>query len=142
LIIGGGDPYRRLPPDPYLPALMQGAEAIPALWGVTMAQSLTDRLSANDVQALIAYRAQRFAAPGFSEIIPRMTMPCLVYAGEGDPVCQANKEFVARMPNATFLSLPGLSHAKVFFCHDLVLPHVRQFLRTMNRLGCLVPEPL
>jgi hypothetical protein len=61
-----------------------------------------------------------------------MTMPCLVYAGEADPVYQANKEFVARMPNATFFSLPGLNHPEALFRSDLVLPHVRQFLRAAN----------
>jgi pimeloyl-ACP methyl ester carboxylesterase len=61
-----------------------------------------------------------------------MTMPCLVFAGEADPVYPANKEFVARMPNATFFSLPGLGHADTFFHSDLVLPPVRQFLRTIN----------
>jgi pimeloyl-ACP methyl ester carboxylesterase len=133
LIIGGANPHQIAPPDPYLPALTQGAEAIPALWGVPMAQSLKARLSANDVKALIAYRTQRLATPSFAEIIPRMTMPCLVFAGEADPVYSANKEFVARMPNATFFSLPGLNHPEAFFRSDLVLPHVTQFLRMLTR---------
>jgi pimeloyl-ACP methyl ester carboxylesterase len=133
LIIGGGDPNRRLPPDPHLPALMQGAEAIPALWGVPMSPSLKARLSANDVEALIAHRTQRLASPSFAEILPRMTMPCLVFAGEADPVHPANKEFVARMPNATFFSLPSLNHPEAYFRCDLVLPHVIQFLRTIDR---------
>jgi pimeloyl-ACP methyl ester carboxylesterase len=133
LIIGGANPHQIAPPDPFLPALMQGAEAIPALWGVPMAESLRARLSANDVQALIAYRTQRLATPSFAEIIPRMTMPCLVFAGEVDPVYPANKDFVARMPNATFFSMPGLNHPEAFFRSDLVLPHVAQFLRSFNR---------
>jgi pimeloyl-ACP methyl ester carboxylesterase len=107
-------------------------EAIPAYWGVPLQPSLKARLLANDVRALIAYRTQRFASPGFAEIFPRMTMPCLVFAGEADPVHATNKEFVARMPNATFLSLPGLNHAEVFFRTDLVLPHVKQFLQTLK----------
>ena len=98
-----------------------------------MAESLRARLSANDIQALIAQRTQRLATPSFAEIIPRMTMPCLVFAGEADPVYSANKEFVARMPNATFFSLPGLNHPEAFFRSDLVLPHVAQFLRSFNR---------
>jgi hypothetical protein len=94
---------------------------------------LKDRLSANDIQALIAQRTRRLATPCFAEIIPRMTIPCLVYAGEADPVYSANKEFVARMPNATFFSLPGLNHPEAFFRSDLVLPHVAQFPRSFNR---------
>jgi len=133
LVIGGGNPNPPAMPDPFLKALRQhGVEAIPALWGVPLQSSLKARLLTNDAQALIAYRIQRLAGPGFSEVLPTMTMPCLVFAGEADPVYPANKEFVARMPNATFFSLPGLGHADTFFHSDLVLPPVRQFLRTIN----------
>lgn len=133
LIIGGGNPNPPTTPDPFLQALRKGAEAVPAFWGVAVSPSLRARLLTNDVQALIAYRTQRLASPGFAAILPQMTMPCLVFAGEADPVYPANKEFVARMPNATFFSLPGLGHADTFFHSELVLPHVIRFLRTVNR---------
>jgi pimeloyl-ACP methyl ester carboxylesterase len=107
-------------------------EAIPAVWGVPVPPSLKARLLTNDVQALIAVRTQRLASPGFAAILPRMTMPCLVFAGEADPAYPANKEFVTRMPNATFFSVPGLGHADTLFRSDLVLPHVIQFLRAVN----------
>jgi pimeloyl-ACP methyl ester carboxylesterase len=133
LVIGGGNPTPPATPDPFLAALRrQGAEAIPTLWGVPLQPSLKARLLANDAQALIAYRIQRLASPGFTEVLPKMTMPCLVFAGEGDPVYPANQEFVVQMPNATFFSLPGLGHADTFFRSDLVLPHVTRFLRTLN----------
>ena len=133
LIIGGGNPNPSATPDPALQALHQGAEAIPALWGVPVSPSLKARLLTNDVQALIAYRTQRLASPGFLKILSSMTIPCLVFAGEADPAYPANKEFVTRMPNATFFSVPGLSHADTFFRSDLVLPHVIKFLQTANQ---------
>jgi hypothetical protein len=37
------------------------------------------------------------------------------------------------MPNVTFFSLPGLGHADALFRSDLVLPHVMEFLATVNR---------
>jgi pimeloyl-ACP methyl ester carboxylesterase len=133
LVIGGGNPTPPATPDPFLAALQrQRAEAIPALWGVPLQPSLKARLLANDAQALIAYRIQRLASPSFTEVLPKMTMPCLVFAGEGDPVYPANQEFVVQMPNATFFSLPGLGHADTFFHSELVLPPVRRFLRTIN----------
>ena len=141
-IIGGGSPY----PSVARPEALQqhqraqldslaasGVEAIPGIWGVPLPPSLRARLLTNDVQALIAVRTQRKVSPGFAAILPRMTMPCLVFAGEADPAYPVNKEFVARMPNATFFSVPGLGHADTLFRSDLVLPHVTQFLRTVNR---------
>ena len=134
LIIGGGNPNPSLArPDPSLQALHKGVEAIPAVWGVPVPPSLKARLLTNDMQALIAVRTQRLASPGFAAILPSMTMPCLLFAGEADPAYPANKEFVTRMPNATFFSLPGLGHSDTLFRSDLVLPHVTRFLRTVNQ---------
>jgi pimeloyl-ACP methyl ester carboxylesterase len=49
LVIGGGNPNPPAMPDPFLKALrQQGAEAIPALWGVPLQSSLKTRLPAND----------------------------------------------------------------------------------------------
>jgi pimeloyl-ACP methyl ester carboxylesterase len=129
-IIGGGNPN----PSTHGPEALQqqGVEAIPAIWGVPLPPALRARLLTNDLQALIAMRTQRLISPGFAAILPWMTMPCLVFAGEADPVYPANKQFVARMPNATFFSLPGLGHADTFFHSDLVLPHVTEFLRKVN----------
>ncbi len=62
-----------------------------------------------------------------------MTLPCLLYAGEDDPVCAENNKCAAVMPNVTFFSLPGLGHADTFFRSDLVLPRVTEFLATVNR---------
>jgi pimeloyl-ACP methyl ester carboxylesterase len=61
-----------------------------------------------------------------------MTLPRLMFAGEADPAYPVNKEFVTRMPNATFFSVPGLGHSDTFFHSDLVLQHVTQFLRKVN----------
>jgi pimeloyl-ACP methyl ester carboxylesterase len=134
-IISGGNPNPsdHLSLNTGLEALQQqGVEAIAAIWGVPLPPALRARLLTNDVQALIAVRTQRLISPGFAAILPRMTMPCLVFAGEAAPEYPANKEFVARMPNATFFSLPGLGHAEAFIRSDLVLPHVTEFLRKVN----------
>jgi hypothetical protein len=82
----------------------------------------------NDADATIACRTKAIQSPGFAETVPTMTMPCLLFAGEDDPVFAENEECVPSMPNVTFFSLPGLGHADTFFRSDLVLPHVTQFL--------------
>jgi pimeloyl-ACP methyl ester carboxylesterase len=82
----------------------------------------------NDAHALIACRTKALQSPGYAEILPTMTMPSLLFAGEDDPIYAENKGCTGAMPNATFFSLPGLGHADAFFRSDLVLPRVTQFL--------------
>jgi pimeloyl-ACP methyl ester carboxylesterase len=130
LITGGGSPYpySQAGADRMLEALKQGAEAIPAIWGVPLPSALKARLIRNDVEALIACLTKVLQSPGFAEILPTMTMPCLLFAGEDDPIYVENKECAGAIPNVTFFSLPGLGHADAFFRSDLVLPRVTQFL--------------
>ena len=85
------------------------------------------------MEALIARRTKGLQSSGFAEILPGMTMPCLLFAGEDDPVCAENRACIRSMPNVTFFSLPGLGHADAFLRSDLVLPRVTQFLVTVNR---------
>ena len=94
LIIGGGSPYSQSQagPDRMLEALKQGAEAIPSHWDAPLPPSLKARLVRNDVEALIALRTNVLQTPGFTEILPTMTMPCLLFAGENDPIYAENKE--------------------------------------------------
>jgi pimeloyl-ACP methyl ester carboxylesterase len=135
LIIGGANPYppTQAGPDRMLEALKQGADAIPSILGVPLSPAVRTRLVKNDVEALIALRTKALQSTGFAEILPTMKMPCLLYVGEDDPVCADNRKCAAIMPNVTFFSIPGLGHADTFIRSDLVLPHVMQFLATVNR---------
>ena len=135
LILGGGSPYpmSQAGPDRMLEALKQGAEAIPAIWGIAEPKELIARLIKNDAEALIACRTNALQSHGFSEILPSMTMPCLLFAGEADPVCEENRRCIRSMPNVTFFSLPGLGHVEALSRSDLVLPHAREFLATVSR---------
>ena len=84
-----------------------------------------------DMEALVAYWQQRMESPGVEEVLPTWSMPCLLYAGEADGRYANVKRCATDVPNATFLSLPGLRHAEVFFRSDLVLPHAKRFLATV-----------
>jgi hypothetical protein len=64
------------------------------------------RLVQNDADALIACRTKALQRPGYAQILPTMTMPCLLFAGGDDPIYAENKECTAAMPNVTFFSLP------------------------------------
>ncbi len=60
LILGGGSPYpqSQAGPDRMLQALRQGADVIPAIWGVPVPPAVRARLVKNDVEARIALRTK------------------------------------------------------------------------------------
>jgi pimeloyl-ACP methyl ester carboxylesterase len=103
----------------------RGAEAIPALWGMTLPATLHNRLLANDVEALKACRAD---SPGFAAMLPTIAMPSLLYAGSADPSCAAAETAAAKMPNASFFAVASRGHAEVMLHSELVLPRIVSFL--------------
>ena len=132
-VLGGaaGDGRSRIG-DGFRRAMKEGGvAAIPGLWGAELPDTLRTRLLDNDVEALEACRVDSL---GFADVLPTMTMPCLLYAGSEDPVYPVVEATVAEMPNAEFFSLPGLGHADGLFRSDLVLPRVTDFLRSVAEL--------
>ena len=128
LVIGGSEPGPRVrASNPLLQPDMipLGAAGIPAIWDAPLSDALTRRLLANDIAAI---RATPVDDPGYQDILPAMAMPCLLFAGEADRVCPPMKAAAAKMPNATFLSFPGLAHAGTLHRADLVLPPLCAFL--------------
>jgi len=110
-------------PEAFLNALM-GRLGIDK---TAMPPALRALLFANDFQAL-AVAQQDY--PSLEEIIPTMTMPCLLYAGENDATYYAKTQACAQhLPNATFFPLAGLDHSAAFSASALVLPYVTTFLR-------------
>jgi pimeloyl-ACP methyl ester carboxylesterase len=132
LIIGGSDPYERtLPaasrldgsdPDAFLNAFLGRLRVDPA----SIPPEIRDEILANDFQAIAASQQDR---PSIADILPTMTMPCLLYAGESDPVFSKTQESAKHIPNAIFFPFPDLDHSAVFRASGLILPHVTKFLR-------------
>jgi pimeloyl-ACP methyl ester carboxylesterase len=83
------------------------------------------RLLGNDVQALLASVTDD--RPDISEILPTMTMPSLLYAGEADPLRPLVERCASELPNGRFFSLPGVNHIQGAVRSDLVLPQVVEF---------------
>jgi pimeloyl-ACP methyl ester carboxylesterase len=130
-VLGGaaGDGRSRVG-DGFRKAMKEGGvAAIPDLWGAELPEKLKARLLTNDVDALDACRVDSL---GFAEVLPTMTMPCLLYAGLADPIYPVAEATVAEMPNAKFFTLPGLGHAEGLLRSDLVLPKVTEFLRSLT----------
>jgi pimeloyl-ACP methyl ester carboxylesterase len=129
-VLGGaaGDGRSRIG-DGFRKALKEGgAAAIAGTWGAELPDKLKARLLTNDAVALEACRVDSL---GFADVLPTMTMPCLLYAGSADTIHSVAEATVAEMPNAQFFTLPGLGHAECLFRSDLVLPRVSGFLRSV-----------
>lgn len=129
-ILGGaaGDGRSRIG-DGFRTAMKEGGVAvIPGLWGAALPATLKARLLANDVEAMDACRVDSL---GYADLLPKMTMPCLVYAGSADPIYPIVEATVAEMPNVTFFTVSGLGHAESLLRSELVLPKVMDFLRSV-----------
>jgi len=70
--------------------------------------------------------------PKAEEVLPQMTLPCLIFAGEADPWYPKARECAKLMPSATFFSLPGIGH-EALERSDLVLPHISKFLAEVSK---------
>jgi pimeloyl-ACP methyl ester carboxylesterase len=130
LLIGGSHPYKR-PPELYdqlLSALQRGTEAILEHWDAQVPPTLRERLLRNDIKACMALTRKRRESPSFEEVLPTMTMPCLLYAGDADKVYAAVKQCSVLIPRATFVSFPGLNHVATLFHVELVVSEIRKFL--------------
>jgi pimeloyl-ACP methyl ester carboxylesterase len=136
LIIGGMHPYERrlsaanrlagTDPEAFVAALLARLGIDPA----TLSPDLRAEILANDFQALAVMQRDY---PSMEEILPTMTMPCLLYASDADPYYPGALKCVQSMPNATFFALHGFNHAAGFEeAAGLVLPHVTKFLRAVT----------
>lgn len=67
------------------------------------------------------------------EVLPHLTVPCLLFVGEADSAFEGAKAASARIPHARFVSFPGLAHFETAVRSDLVLPHVLRFLADVDR---------
>lgn len=138
LIIGGRDPYKADQDEPnyFLQVYKKGMEATLAmtekLFGSRMTPKLKAQFKRNDLEALIALVSSSDRRLGFEDVLPTMTMPCMLFAGEADSSYSAARKCVESMPNATFISLPNLDHIKTFYRSDLVLPHITKFLENVS----------
>ena len=84
-----------------------------------------------DPRALIAF-CINYENIGMAEILPTISTPCLLYAGDLDAVPHKYSKLCDTvMQNSRFVSLSGLNHPEAFSRIDLVLPHVITFLESI-----------
>lgn len=135
LIIGGQHPYAQSMDG--LRQLIQygverGPEAFVAMWERdfgALSPEEKKRMLTYDFEALLAVAQDR---QSLEAVLPTMTMPCLLFAGEMDGVYPAAKKCAKHIPNVTFVTFPGLDHGEAIARSELVLPHVTKFLAAVN----------
>ncbi|MEJ2659438.1 MAG: alpha/beta fold hydrolase [Desulfobacteraceae bacterium] len=93
------------------------------------------RMLAGDARALIATaRAMRkIQWPPAAEALPRIDLPCFLFAGEKDTFHAGAEQCAALIPHASFRTLKGLGHLEAYAHSDMVLPMVCQFLDRVGR---------
>ena len=134
LIIGGMHPYPldAVGLDDRIKRIssggMEGYVADMESGGDVISPERKAQLLANDPEAIIGASLGLKNRPDLSQVLPSMTMPCLVYAGDADGLHVGAEECVKHMPNVTWVSLPDLDHTLAMERSDLVLPHVTRFL--------------
>lgn len=142
LVIGGsGPPY---PADAERPCFlrdlfMQGMDAVVVamerMMGHRWSPELEAMIRANDLDALIALTLNDWwcGTLGYKEFLPSITLPCLVFAGEETSEYAGAKEASMHIPNATFVSLPGLDHIEASYRGDLMIPNIKKFLKQVEQ---------
>ncbi len=140
LIVGGVRPYQE--PDANSPLLAvfergveQGADAVVAdikeMFGF-VPEAWEARLRSLDYRAMVAvFQSVQTEGFDYRPTLPTIDIPCLLYAGDADePVYSLMKAHVEDIPDAIFVSLPGLNHSQVGAASDVLVPEVRRFLAT------------
>jgi pimeloyl-ACP methyl ester carboxylesterase len=87
---------------------------------------------ANDWPAQLAFYSAFETWPGFEQDLPGMALPCLLVAAESDAFHTAAARCAARMPQASFVTLPGGVHGQESYRPERVLPHARAFWESLG----------
>ena len=139
LILGGisaDTPNTDVPPEDRISVLRQGMAQYVADVETKegpMEAGRRERLLDNDPVALIAATTAPRGTDGVDALLPQLNIPCLLYCGEADGFFQGAKEASQIIPNARFVSFPGLNHGQVSRAADAVLPHVTWFLKEVSQ---------
>ena len=132
LILGGSSPAGHRPQGLDFVALFRaGVDTYLAGMKLIFAQRYTPELEAmalaNDLEALAASVSVQEQID-LQALLPTVTVPCLLFGGDVDPFFAGAEACCRQMPDATYVSLPGLDHIEALYRADLVVPHIRRFL--------------
>jgi pimeloyl-ACP methyl ester carboxylesterase len=101
--------------------------------GMAYPPSFRTLMLKNDPFALLAAGNSIIDWPSAENLLPKIKVPCLVFAGEADGFCIGAKKAAAAISNARFISFPGLNHVQVNLHPELLFPHMKSFLDEVNK---------
>jgi pimeloyl-ACP methyl ester carboxylesterase len=138
LIIGAMSPYKEPAKDDLHEYFKKGKDFVWAdlekRYGPKiMTHVIKARWMANDFKALIAMASSEDWANSLEDVLPAITLPCLLFVGEADPFYQGVKKCANSMPNATFVPFPNLLHVETLYRSDLVIPYIKKFLAGVHQ---------
>ena len=132
-IFGGAHPYAENM-QPFRDLMPRNADAfatmVDQIFGSRLTPVSRSRLLANDLDALRALTQDRVSN---ADVLPTMTMPCLLFVGELDQRFAAVKKCASELPTVTFFTLPECDHIDTLVRSDLVIPHIKAFLSKVGR---------
>lgn len=128
MVIGAAHPYAEnmqgfhnlIPAEPA--AFVAVVEKV---FGPHLTPGIRAGLLSNDLTALSVSTQDRVS---IADVLPTMSLPCLLFVGEADPRLFQVQECAKSLINGSFVSLPGCDHVAAMARSDLVLPHVSAFL--------------
>jgi pimeloyl-ACP methyl ester carboxylesterase len=135
LIIGGQHPYAQSLQG--LRNIIQygvdnGHEAFVEMWERdfgALTRGERERWFQYDFEALLAAAQDR---ESLEDVLPTMAMPCMLIVGEKDGVYEMAQKCFPNIPKGKFVMIPGMDHAGGFKRSELVLPHIREFLKEQS----------
>jgi pimeloyl-ACP methyl ester carboxylesterase len=139
LAVGGMSPYatsrgdtRRFLLQLYEQAAREGVEALIAgmrAWaGGTITPEYEARLwAANVAGGAALLRWSNDTPADFSAALPAMTLPCLLYCGEGDEERAGMQRAAGELPNARWIALPGMNHVQAAGASAELAPELSAF---------------
>lgn len=138
LIIGAMSPYKEPAKDDLHEYFKKGKDFVWAdlekrYGSKIMTRVIKARWMANDFKALTAMASSEDWLNSLDDVLPTITLPCLLFVGEADPFYPGVKKCATSMPNAAFVSFPNLLHVETLYRSDLVIPHVKKFLAGTNQ---------
>lgn len=141
LLIGGASPpcesdEPNSAPDLFRKGMDAVLEALREMYRERLTPEIQAIWQSNDLDALIALTSGEDwrGLPGFEKLLPTVTLPCLINAGEASDEHASAQEYAKSMPNATFVSLPNLDHVDAFARQDLMRPHITRFLAEVSQI--------